>query len=111
MRHGGTENTEERSKFFRQTRLGVRTFEDGDEIGQNRLVRSAMNCLWKSKLFVLLFLVGTVFLFSSQAKPGNNLVGLVAGNNDHPKERPSESERGMVELPMNGEARTKGLPV
>jgi hypothetical protein len=70
-----------------------------------------MNCLRKSKIFVLLFLVGTVFLFSSQAKPGSNLVGLVAGNNDHPKERPTEPERGMVELPMNGEARTKGLPV
>src|ERR1700687_1553146 len=70
-----------------------------------------MNCLWKSMILVLLFLVCTAFLFSSQAKRGSNLVGLVAWNNDHPKERLTEPGRGMVGLPMNGEARTKGLPV
>jgi len=70
-----------------------------------------MNCLWRSMIVVLLFLVGPAFLFSSQAKRGNNLVGLVAWENDHPKKIWTESERGMVGLPMNGEARTKRLPV
>ncbi len=70
-----------------------------------------MNRLWKSMIVVLLFLVGTAFLFSSQAKRGNNLVGLVSWNNDHLKKISTEREHGMVGLPINGEVRTKGLPV
>src|SRR5260370_23217105 len=70
-----------------------------------------MNCLWRSMIVVLLFLVGPAFLFSSQAKRGNNLVGLVAWENDHPKKIWNEYERGMVGLPMNCEARTKRLAV
>ena len=70
-----------------------------------------MNCLWKSMIIVLLFLVGTAFLFGSRPTRGDNLADLVARDNDHPKKLWTESERGMVGLPMNGEARTKGLPV
>jgi hypothetical protein len=62
-------------------------------------------------IVVLLFLVGTAFLFSSQAERGNNLVGLVAWENDHPQKIWTDSERAMVGLPMNGEVRKKGLPV
>ena len=62
-------------------------------------------------IIVLLFLVGTAFLFSSQAKRGNNLVGLAGWDNGHLKKIWTESERGMVGLPMNGEARTKRLPM
>ncbi len=62
-------------------------------------------------IIVLLFLVGTVFLFSSQAKRGNNLVGLAAWDNDRPKKIWTESERGKVSLPINAEIRTKGMRV
>jgi hypothetical protein len=70
-----------------------------------------MNRLWKSTIIVLLFLVGTAFLFSSHAELGDNLVGLVARDNDNPKQIWTESERVMVGLPINGEVRTKGLPL
>ena len=70
-----------------------------------------MNRLWKSMIISFLFLVGTAFLFSSHADRCDNLAGVVAWNNDHPKEIPTERERGMVGLPINGEFRTKGLPV
>src|SRR5437667_2803284 len=69
-----------------------------------------MNLLWKSMIIVFLFLVGTAFLFISHAERGDNLVALVAWNNDHPKE-PTKRERGMLGLPINGQVRTKGLPV
>jgi len=69
-----------------------------------------MNLLWKSMIIVFLFLVGTPFLFISHAERGDNLVALVAWNNDHPKE-PIKRERGMLGLPINGQVRTKGLPV
>jgi hypothetical protein len=68
-----------------------------------------MNRPWKSMIIVFLFLVGTAFFPSSHR--GNNLAGLVARNNDHPKEIPTERERGMVDLPINSEVRAKGLPV
>jgi len=45
-----------------------------------------MNLLWKSMIIVFLFLVGTAFLFISHAERGDNLVALVAWNNDHPNE-------------------------
>src|SRR5712692_3152713 len=70
-----------------------------------------MNRLWKSMIIVFLFLVGTASLFISHADRGDNLTGLVAWNNDHPKEIPTERERGMMGLPISGEVRTKGLPV
>ncbi len=70
-----------------------------------------MNRLWKSMIVVLLFLVGTAFLFSSHAKRGDSLAGLVSWNNDHLKKISTEREHGMVGLPINGEVRTKGLPV
>jgi hypothetical protein len=70
-----------------------------------------MNRLWKSMIIVFLFLVGTAFLFMSHADQGDNLAGLVAGNNDHPKKIPTERERGMMGLPISGEVRRKGLPV
>ena len=70
-----------------------------------------MNRLWKSMIIVLLFLVGTAFLFSSHAKRGDSLAGLVSWNNDHLKKISTEREHGMVGLPINGEVRTKGLPV
>ena len=70
-----------------------------------------MNRLWKSIIIVLLFLVGTAFLFSSHAKRGDSLAGLVSWNNDHLKKISTEREHGMVGLPINGEVRTKGLPV
>ena len=61
-------------------------------------------------IIVFLFLVGTAFLFISHAERGDNLVALVAWNNDHSKE-PTKRERGMLGLPINGQVRTKGLPV
>jgi hypothetical protein len=61
-------------------------------------------------IIVLLFLVSTPFLLSSHAQRRDNLAGLVALDNDHPKKIWSESEREMAGLPMNGEARTKELP-
>jgi len=70
-----------------------------------------MNRLWQSVIIGSLFLVGTPLLPGSPAHRGDNLAGLVARNNDHPKKIWTESERGMVGLPMNGEARTKGLPL
>src|SRR2546427_2352517 len=69
-----------------------------------------MNLLWKSMIIVFLFLVGTAFLFISHAERGDNLVALVAWNNDHSKE-PTKRERGMLGLPINGQVRRKGLPV
>src|SRR5205807_8813090 len=69
-----------------------------------------MNLLWKSMIIVFLFLVGTAFLFISHAERGDNLVALVAWNNDHPNE-PTKRERGMLGLPINGQVRTTGLPV
>ena len=45
-----------------------------------------MNLLLKSMIIVFLFLVGTPFLFISHAERGDNLVALVAWNNDHPNE-------------------------
>jgi len=62
-------------------------------------------------IIVSLFLVGTAFLPSNHAKWGDNQPGLIVWANDHPKKIWTESERGKVGLPMNGEARTKGLPV
>ena len=70
-----------------------------------------MNRLWKSMIVVFLFLVGTAFLFISHTDGGDNLAGLVAWNNDHPKKIPTERERGMMSLPISGEVRAKGLPV
>jgi len=71
-----------------------------------------MNRLWKSMIIVFLVFVGTAFLLISHADQGDNLAGLVAWNNDHPKKIRTERERGMVSgLPINGEARTKGLLV
>lgn len=71
-----------------------------------------MNRLWKSMIIVLLFSVGTAFLRISQAEKGNALSGLAAWNNDYPKEIMTERERGVVGgLPIDGEARTKGLLV
>jgi hypothetical protein len=70
-----------------------------------------MNRLWKGMIVVFLFLVGTAFLFMSHADRGDNLAGLVAWNNDHPKKIPTERERGMMGLPISGEVRRKGLPV
>ena len=61
-------------------------------------------------IIVFLFLVGTAFLFISHAERGDNLVALVAWNNDHPNE-PTKRERGMLGLPINGQVRTTGLPV
>ena len=69
-----------------------------------------MNRLWKSMIVVLLFLIGTAFLFG-HAKSGYSLAGLVVWDNDHPKKIWTDSERGMVGLPINGEVRKKGLPV
>src|SRR5438046_10676552 len=69
-----------------------------------RFVWCAMNLLWKSMIVVFLFLVGTAFLFISHAERGDNLVALVAWNNDHPKE-PTKRERGMLGVQSNGEAR------
>ena len=71
-----------------------------------------MNGRWKSIIIVFLFLVGTPFLFISHADQGDNLSGLVAWKNDYPKKIMTERERRMVDgLPINGEARTKGLLV
>jgi len=70
-----------------------------------------MNWLWKSMVIVLLFLVGTAFPFGSHAKRRDSLAGLAAWDNHRPKKIWTESERGMVSLPMNGEARTKRLPM
>ncbi len=70
-----------------------------------------MNRLWKSMIIVFLFLVGTAFLFISHAGRGDNVTGLVAWNHDYPKKIPTEREREMGDLRMNGEFRTKGLPV
>jgi hypothetical protein len=69
-----------------------------------------MNRLWKSMIIVFLFLVGTAFLFISHAGRADNVTGLV-GNHYYPKKIPTEQEREMVDLRMNGEFRTKGLPV
>jgi len=70
-----------------------------------------MNRLWKSMIIILLFLVGTAFPFGSHAKRGDSLAGLAAWDNDRPKKIWTESERGMVSLPINGEIRTKGMRV
>lgn len=71
-----------------------------------------MNRLWKSMIIAFLFFVGTAFPLISRADQGDNLAGLVARHNDHSKKFPTERERGMVGgLPINGEARTKGLLV
>ena len=74
-----------------------------------RLVMFVMNRLWKSMIVVFLFLIGTAFPFISHAGRGDNLAGLVAWNNDHPKKISIERKREMVGLPNNGEVRTKGL--
>src|SRR3979411_2412047 len=68
-----------------------------------------MKRLSKSMILVFFFLVGSAFFFITHAERGN-LSGRVVWNNDHPKEIPTERERGMVILPI-GELRTKGLPV
>jgi len=70
-----------------------------------------MNRLWKSTIIVFLFFVGTAFLFISHADRGDKLVASVARNNGHPKKVPAEGEHGMVGLPINGEVRTKRVPV
>lgn len=67
-----------------------------------------MHRLWKSTIVVLLFFVGTAFLFISHADQGDNWSGLLAWNNDYPKKIMTERERGIV---GDGEARTKGLLV
>jgi hypothetical protein len=70
-----------------------------------------MNRLWKSTISILLFLVGTAFLFSSHADQ-RDLADLVGWNGDQPKEIATERERGMMlSSPINGEVRTKRLPV
>ena len=69
-----------------------------------------MKRLSKSMIIVPLFLAGSAFLFIAHADRGN-AADLIASNNDHPKEISTERERGMVVLPINGELRTKGLPV
>ena len=70
-----------------------------------------MNRLWKSVIIVFLFLVGTAFLFSSRASRSYKPAGLVVRSNDHLNRIPTERERGMMGLPINGEVRKKGLPV
>lgn len=71
-----------------------------------------MNRLWKSSIIAFCFFVCTAFLLIGQAAQGDNRAGLVAWHNDHSKKFPTERERGMVGgLPINGEARTKGLLV
>src|ERR1700681_1106258 len=71
-----------------------------------------MNGLWKSKIIVFLFVVGIALPVISDADQGDNLSGLIAWKNDDPKRIMIERKRGMVGgLPINGEARTKGLPV
>jgi hypothetical protein len=71
-----------------------------------------MNYLWKSIIIVFLFLVGTAFLFTSHANRGDNLAGLVTRGTDSSKTIPAELEgETVIGLPMNGEARPKGLPV
>ena|ERR1700687_466946 len=69
-----------------------------------------MNRLWKNMIIVFLFFVGAACLLVSHADQGNNLAGLVARNNDHPKKIPTERERGMARGSLiNGEVQTKGL--
>jgi hypothetical protein len=71
-----------------------------------------MKRLLKGLILVFLFLGGTGFLFRSHANRGNNLASPVAWRNNQPREIPSEREGGMMMgLSINGEARTKGLPV
>ena len=76
-----------------------------------RLLRSAMNCLSKSMIILLLFLAGTAFPFITHADRADNLGGLLAWSNDHSRKISTERERGMLGLPINGQVRTKGLPV
>lgn len=71
-----------------------------------------MKRFWKSMILVLLVFVGTAFLLVSQAEKVDNLSGLAAWNKDDSKKIMTERERGMVGgLPIDGEARTKGLLV
>ena len=71
-----------------------------------------MNRLWKSMIIVFLFFVGTAFPLISHADQDDNVAGLVARNDDRSEKIRTERERGMVgSLPINGEVRTKGLPV
>ena len=89
--------------------VGVRTLEYRDKV---RLIRSAMNRLWKSMIIVFLFFVGTAFPLISHADQGDNVAGLVTWNNDRPEKIRTRRERGMAgSLPINGEVRTKGLLV
>lgn len=71
-----------------------------------------MNRLWKSLTISFFVLVCTACLLIGHAAHGDNLAGLSAWQNDHLKNFPTKSERGMVGgLPINGEVRTKQLLV
>ncbi len=70
-----------------------------------------MKRLWKSMIVSLLCLAGTAFVLSSHADEGGNLSGLAAGNSDQPARIQIECEDSMESLPINGEVRTKRLPV
>jgi hypothetical protein len=71
-----------------------------------------MNRLWKSFIIAFFFFVGTAFLVIGHAARGDNLPGLVAWDNDHAKQIPTERERVMVGgFPIYGEVRTKRLLV